>query len=352
MTKATVSAPNVERAGYKFLGWYTDAECTTELVIPAEVASDFTAYAKWELNEFTVNFNTNGGTAVDTQTVQYNGKATVPVEPTLDGYYFVGWFANEGLTVEYDFDSAVTTDITVYAKWISFDAYYAGIVSTSAPSIRINEKTTSGIRFATTVDKDLLSRLELEGYTYTLGTLIVPFDYVGEDAPTMEWLDSQGKGYYNVVSTYDGSTDSFFGTLQSLRESNYGRKWVGLGYVAIDMDGEVKYIYSAFDKANALSIYDVAESFYDEYKDVADEVDNVEIAKHYIDSVVVLDANYAVVDKATDTEIPYEVAIVDDVVTITVKEGVDFAIKSVVINGKIAKVEIAAGYKSATYQIA
>ena len=270
----------------------------------------------------------------------------------MDGYYFDGWYADEDLTAKYDFDSAVTANTTVYAKWISFDAYYAGIVSTGAPSIRINEKTTSGIRFATTVNKDLLAKLDLEGYTYTLGTLIVPFDYVGEGAPTMELLDSEGKGYYNIVSTYDGSTDAFFGTLQSLRESNYGRKWVGLGYVAVEMDDGVKYIYAEYDAANALSIYDVAEDFFNEYKDVADEEENVEIAKYYIDSVVALDANYAVVDKATDTEIPYEVAIVDNVVTITVKEGSDFVIKSVTINGKIAKVEIAAGRKSATYQIA
>ena len=65
----------------------------------------------------TVTFNSNGGSAVATQTVAHGSKATKPADPTKDGYTFEGWYLNSACTTAYDFNSAVTANITVYAKW-------------------------------------------------------------------------------------------------------------------------------------------------------------------------------------------------------------------------------------------
>ena len=65
----------------------------------------------------TVTFNSNGGSAVATQTVAHGSKATKPADPTKDGYTFEGWYSNSACTTAYDFNSAVTTDLTLYAKW-------------------------------------------------------------------------------------------------------------------------------------------------------------------------------------------------------------------------------------------
>ena len=65
----------------------------------------------------TVTFNSNGGSAVATQTVAHGSKATKPADPTKDGYTFEGWYSNSACTTAYDFNSAVTANITVYAKW-------------------------------------------------------------------------------------------------------------------------------------------------------------------------------------------------------------------------------------------
>ena len=65
----------------------------------------------------TVSFNSNSGTDVSSQSVKYNAKAMEPVAPTRTGYTFAGWYSDSGLTVAFNFASAITADITLYAKW-------------------------------------------------------------------------------------------------------------------------------------------------------------------------------------------------------------------------------------------
>lgn len=70
-------------------------------------------------NNCTVTFNTNGGSTVAAQTVTYGSKATKPADPTKSGYTFGGWYTNSACTTAYGFNTAVTADITLYAKWIA-----------------------------------------------------------------------------------------------------------------------------------------------------------------------------------------------------------------------------------------
>ena len=67
---------------------------------------------------FTVTFVTGDGAsaAPEAQTVVLNAKATAPADPTKTGYNFQGWFA-EGATAAFDFDTAITADITLTAGW-------------------------------------------------------------------------------------------------------------------------------------------------------------------------------------------------------------------------------------------
>lgn len=306
----------------------------------------------WNKHDYTATFNTDCDTVINPVGIEAGTKLAQPAALTKDGKYFAGWYTDSAFGNAYDFDSVVNADVTLYAKWVDFDAYYANVLTMGGASARLDESVAkSGIRFTVNVNTALLSELAGEGYNYTLGTLIVPLDYVTDGAPTMESLDASGLGYYNIVSTYE-SGESYYGTLANVKQENYGRKWVALGYVAIDMgDDTVKYIYAEYDESNAKSIYDVAESFYNEYKDDVDEVENVEIAAVYVDSVVVLDSGYQAVDKVTENALPYTVSAAGNVITVTVNDGVDFVIKSVVIDGKIAKVNVAADGKSATYEV-
>jgi uncharacterized repeat protein (TIGR02543 family) len=67
---------------------------------------------------YTVTFNSNGGSSVDSQYVIPNGKATQPTAPTQAHYTFVRWCSDSGLNSAYDFNSAITGNTTLYAEWL------------------------------------------------------------------------------------------------------------------------------------------------------------------------------------------------------------------------------------------
>lgn len=114
--KATKPAdPTAE--DYSFQGWYTDTRYTMEYDFSKEVTEDTTVYAKW-VKKPIVSFNTNGhGTAPTRQTVELNGKAVKPADPTAEGYVFRGWYTTAACTTEFDFNTPIAADTTLYAKW-------------------------------------------------------------------------------------------------------------------------------------------------------------------------------------------------------------------------------------------
>lgn len=104
--------------GYNFGGWFEKEDFSGDAV--SEIANGSTGnkvfYAKWDPESYTVTFNTNGGSAVDDQTIEYNEKATVPEQPTRTGYTFVGWY-KDGTETPFDFSTPITENLTLTAKW-------------------------------------------------------------------------------------------------------------------------------------------------------------------------------------------------------------------------------------------
>lgn len=102
---------------YSFQGWYTTAECSTTFDFSTPITGDTTVYAKW-VKKPIVSFNANGhGTAPASQTVELNGKAVKPADPTAEGYVFRGWYTTAACTTEFDFNTPIAADTTLYAKW-------------------------------------------------------------------------------------------------------------------------------------------------------------------------------------------------------------------------------------------
>ena len=95
------------KTGYTFMGW----EPELPAIMPAE---DMTLTAQWRINQYTITFDTDGGSAVDAQTVAYGEKAKTPADPTKTGYTFAGWELGGNA---YDFAAAVTGNMTLTAKW-------------------------------------------------------------------------------------------------------------------------------------------------------------------------------------------------------------------------------------------
>ena len=94
----------------------------------------------------TVTFNTNGGSSVQAQTVEQGKQAKRPSDPTRTGYRFAGWCSDRALTRAYDFNSAVTANTTVYARWeaitckVSFQSNGGSAVA--AQTVKYNGKAS------------------------------------------------------------------------------------------------------------------------------------------------------------------------------------------------------------------
>ncbi len=69
--------------------------------------------------EYTVTFDSNGGTSVAKQSIPENRYVTEPDKPTKEGYSFEGWFKEKTCQIAWDFSKdTVTKDMTLYAKWV------------------------------------------------------------------------------------------------------------------------------------------------------------------------------------------------------------------------------------------
>lgn len=76
-----------------------------------------TVYMASGVSDYLVEFNSMGGSPVQSQTVSEGGTATEPDAPTKTGYTFGGWYSDLGLTDAWDFDTEVTSSMMLYAKW-------------------------------------------------------------------------------------------------------------------------------------------------------------------------------------------------------------------------------------------
>ncbi|MBR6083661.1 MAG: leucine-rich repeat protein [Salinivirgaceae bacterium] len=90
-----------------------------EVTSPYTVTADATITAVFKKKSLTVNFDAKGGTGTfEPQTVEYGLTATEPsTAPTREGYTFGGWYGDEDYNYSFDFDGAITSDTTIYAKW-------------------------------------------------------------------------------------------------------------------------------------------------------------------------------------------------------------------------------------------
>lgn len=106
--KPAEAPDNPERTGYTFTGWNNPY---------SEITNNITITAQYTINIYTVSFNTNGGSTVESQNVKYGYSAIKPETPTKNGYAFAGWYYDSNLSKIYKFNAEVTENLTLYAKW-------------------------------------------------------------------------------------------------------------------------------------------------------------------------------------------------------------------------------------------
>ena len=110
------AAPSKEN--HTFAGWYNGDK---EFKFDADTTNApnvLNLVAKWDINKYTVQFVSDHGSFAD-QTIEHGkpidtDKLTIP---EVEGYTFIGWYADENRTIEFDFNTQITHDTKVYAKW-------------------------------------------------------------------------------------------------------------------------------------------------------------------------------------------------------------------------------------------
>ena len=167
-----ITAPdNPTRKGYTFKGWDKEIPKT----MPAE---NITVKAQWEINQYTIPFDTNGGSEIAPITQDYGTKITAPDNPTRKGYTFKGWdkeipetmpAENITITARWRDTEKPTGEIIIGTnKWNEFlNELTFGIFFKDTQEVTINAVDNSGVVFVSylVTDKEL-SEAELNSLVF------------------------------------------------------------------------------------------------------------------------------------------------------------------------------------------
>lgn len=181
--KTAIKPGNPTRTGYTFKGWYYNG---TLYNFNTKVTANIVLTAKWEkavspsqpsqpdvkpeeVKSYTVKFDTDGGNSISSQTVEEGKLATKPSDPIKGGYTFAGWY--DGNT-EFDFETTITKDITLTAKWNKNDVITYKIEETDSYVGQVilfvlkNDVKVDGIVDITTTSGNLVKDVEIskDGY--------------------------------------------------------------------------------------------------------------------------------------------------------------------------------------------
>ena len=167
-----ITAPKAPtREGYTFIGW--DKEIPTTM--PAE---NMTVTAQWEINQYTITFDTNGGSEIAPITQDYGTAITAPANPTREGYTFIGWdreipttMPAENITLKArwkDIEKPTGEIVIGTNKWQEFlNTLTFGLFFKDTQTVTINAADNSGTVFVSylVTDQDL-SEAELQSLVF------------------------------------------------------------------------------------------------------------------------------------------------------------------------------------------
>ena len=184
------TADDMTYTGHTFKGWYDNEGLTGDPVtaIGGTEMGNKEYWAKWEINQYTITFDTAGGSAIAPITQDYGTAITAPADPTREGYTFAGWDTAIPATMPAH-NMTITAQWTVNQYTITFDTDGGSEV---AP---ITQDYGSAITAPAAPTR--------EGYTFTGWDKTIPATMpAGDMTITAQWTVNQ----YTITYDLDGGT--------------------------------------------------------------------------------------------------------------------------------------------------
>ena len=110
-----LTEPLVSRDGYTLKGWYTNSLYDWE----TQVTGDLDLYAHWIIKSYSVFFM-DGGAEISSTVVNHGSTVNRPGYPEKEGYRFIDWYEDNGLTTLFDFNGFIFDDTAIYADYVSW----------------------------------------------------------------------------------------------------------------------------------------------------------------------------------------------------------------------------------------
>lgn len=207
--KITLIDPSKE--GYDFEGWLIKDEATGQNSVIKEIEpttlQNITLTASWKLKSFKITFvNPETDKAFAEQFVDYLGKVSAPESTGIMGYTFKGWYADKELTKEFDFDTPVVSELTIYGKWIAN--------SNSGVHVDFPEEPVTGqITFTLTSGNQVIQPGSDDYYTVKQGEIVTikaDFDVENSEEYIINW-DIDGENSEIRSNSLELDTSKYLG---------------------------------------------------------------------------------------------------------------------------------------------
>ena len=114
-----VELPVPTNEGFTFAGWYETEDFTGAQVevISIGQTGNRNYYAKWQINEYSIEFDTVGGSEIESVRYNFGAVITAPDAPQKTGYDFIGWYEDISYSTAFIFDKMPARNVKLYAKW-------------------------------------------------------------------------------------------------------------------------------------------------------------------------------------------------------------------------------------------
>ena len=236
--------PNPQRDGYIFKGW-TDTAGSTKIISTSTVTYTATLYAVWAdantgdtvtdddytpdptITYIIVTYDSQGGSAVASQTIERDTVPTKPADPTLNGYTFNGWYIGNVL---YDFTSTLTANTTLTAHWNAVTPLENNTPEETTPTntrytvtfVSGDEDTHAGSTFS---DGTYYKSAQVNAGEYVAvpelpkDTISTSFDYWSQ-TKAGNWLNTSNTQVFTVTTTPITSNITLYATYKQQDNSS------------------------------------------------------------------------------------------------------------------------------------